>query len=181
MLESTPFAAKAQDPLTKLANRALYLNTLETVVHSYNETKLRFGLFLINLENFKQLNKSTSYHFGDLVLLHVAERLQQHFGPIYELARVGGNEFAVLWPLLATGEDTTSPDLSIAATQLFNLIALPIKKSGYHCELGIKIGVCLLDPKLNAKQWLQGAEIALRHAQNDAENHYHVYYQHPTQ
>ncbi|MCC5852707.1 MAG: diguanylate cyclase, partial [Alkalimonas sp.] len=166
---------KQRDPLTQLPNRHAFLHTLSDVVKRRNSTPLQFALFLLNLDNFKQLNNATSHGFGDVALLEIARRLQQHFGSMYKLARLGGDEFAIIWPLLPAEHSPTLPELHTAVEQLQALIARPIAGAGYQCQLTACIGICMLAESMRPDQWLQSAEIALKAAKQQSCNSYQIY------
>jgi diguanylate cyclase (GGDEF)-like protein/PAS domain S-box-containing protein len=78
------------DPLTGLANRALFDQRLDAAE--------RPALLLIDLDGFKDVNDSYGHHVGDAVLAGVADRLRACLPPGGTAARIGGDEFAVLLP-----------------------------------------------------------------------------------
>jgi diguanylate cyclase (GGDEF)-like protein/PAS domain S-box-containing protein len=80
------------DPLTGLANRRLFHSALAEAVASGDPVVALF----IDLDGFKQINDGFGHDVGDAVLVTVAQRLQQHLRPQDLLARMGGDEFALL-------------------------------------------------------------------------------------
>jgi len=83
------------DPLTGLANRRAFLATLEARLHDLSGP--RFALALIDLDGFKPINDTFGHAAGDAVLIQVAERLKKAGGDGALTARIGGDEFALLF------------------------------------------------------------------------------------
>ena len=85
------------DGLTGLPNRALFLDRLERVFQRWrrDQTSL-FCLFLVNLDGFKVINDGLGHKAGDQVLIEAGRRLTQHVRAGDTVARLAGDEFAVL-------------------------------------------------------------------------------------
>ncbi|WP_202033106.1 diguanylate cyclase [Nocardioides sp. WS12] len=82
------------DPLTGLANRTLLTNRAEEALTS--KQAARVGLIFLDLDGFKLVNDTWGHSEGDRVLIGVAERIRSVVRPDDTVARVGGDEFAVL-------------------------------------------------------------------------------------
>jgi diguanylate cyclase (GGDEF)-like protein len=87
------------DPLTGLANRALFRHGLDAVLATGPATVL-----LADLDEFKTVNDSLGHDAGDGLLVAFADVLRAAAGPDAEVARLAGDEFAVLVPADTTGE-----------------------------------------------------------------------------
>lgn len=90
------------DPLTGLANRRAFLAALEAESERARETGGVFALALVDLDGFKPINDTFGHATGDAVLIDVGERLREEGGSGAMVARMGGDEFALLLPSLAT-------------------------------------------------------------------------------
>jgi diguanylate cyclase (GGDEF)-like protein len=86
------------DPLTGLANRALFREQLEDVVERALRTQKPAALLFVDLDRFKAVNDGFGHAAGDLLLRAVAQRLQALVKGGATIARLGGDEFAVLIP-----------------------------------------------------------------------------------
>ena len=84
------------DPLTGLANRRRFTEELERTVYGAGER--RCAVVMIDLDRFKEVNDSFGHTVGDDLLSLVGPRLEQALEPGDLLARMGGDEFAVLLP-----------------------------------------------------------------------------------
>ncbi len=84
------------DPLTQLPNRFRFQQRLEQAVSQALAGGKRLGLLFLDVDRFKLINDSLGHEVGDSVLLEISRRLEERLGPGDTLARIGGDEFAVL-------------------------------------------------------------------------------------
>ena len=107
--ESAALAEKARvkqiadtDPLTGLANRRAFLAALEARLADMAGPNLALALF--DLDGFKPINDTFGHAAGDAVLIEVAHRLQANGGADAFAARIGGDEFALIFPCAGDAE-----------------------------------------------------------------------------
>lgn len=95
------------DTLTGLANRARFIQNLkQNVAETRNDhDDVRMLVVMIDLDHFKEFNDSFGHHYGDLLLKEISLRLKKLVGPDCVVARIGGDEFAMLIPSDVTGDD----------------------------------------------------------------------------
>lgn len=88
------------DQLTNTANRFLLESRLDEVLEHSEHAQTRFALIYIDLDSFKRVNDLYGHRAGDLYLQQVAERFSENLRGMDTLARVGGDEFIALIPLV---------------------------------------------------------------------------------
>jgi diguanylate cyclase (GGDEF)-like protein/PAS domain S-box-containing protein len=89
--------AAFHDDLTKLRNRPFFMERLgETLRRTQDSPRTRCAVLFIDLDRFKMVNDSLGHRAGDLLLMEVSRRMESCLRPTDILARIGGDEFAVL-------------------------------------------------------------------------------------
>lgn len=113
--------AATHDPLTHGSNRRLFLDNLEKSLETAKQDKTITALFYLDLDHFKAANDKYGHHAGDVVLITVIERLKKFFRQEDMVARVGGDEFAII-----VNNVKNRQQLEAIAKKICNLVALPI-------------------------------------------------------
>jgi diguanylate cyclase (GGDEF)-like protein len=125
-----------QDPLTGLPNRRRFTEELERTV--YRSPEQSCAVLMIDLDRFKEINDSFGHSIGDDLLTLVGPRLQSALQPGDLLARMGGDEFAVLLPGADHGRArTVADDLGTALREAFVLDGMRL-----HVDASIGIALC---------------------------------------
>ena len=91
-------ALSRTDPLTRTANRRSFYETLEHEVSRARRYDHPLTLGFMDLDHFKEVNDRFGHDVGDLVLRKVADATQKHLRATDRVARMGGDEFAILLP-----------------------------------------------------------------------------------
>lgn len=93
------------DPLTGLANRRVWNERVDEELRRANRTRDPVTIVMLDLDDFKSLNDTRGHAAGDGLLRDIATRWQAQLRDIDLLARVGGDEFRLLLPSCAAGEE----------------------------------------------------------------------------
>ena len=149
------------DSLSGLPNRELFLDRLAIIAKRATlEPLVRPALLFIDIDKFKSVNASFGLIVGDSLLLTIARRLGRNLGPQDTLARVGGDQFALL--LLS---QSSPSELAMLAEQVRRSLRAPINIAGQEIVLTASIGIALYDgPDEDPAELLREAEIAMYRA-----------------
>jgi diguanylate cyclase (GGDEF)-like protein len=151
------------DPLTGLCSRAsLHRALVASMGHARVGNALP-ALLALDLDRFQAINDSTGIATGDGVLSRVARRIQGAVPKDATVARISGDEFAVLLPDGRQGQEL--------AAKLLDLVARPYAVNGHAVTLSVSIGLAQArGGDADADGLLQAANIALHHAEADGKN-----------
>jgi diguanylate cyclase (GGDEF)-like protein/PAS domain S-box-containing protein len=149
------------DNLTGLPNRELFLDRLEGVLAlAKADPAIKPTVVMIDLDRFKQINDSVGIAVGDSILLTLARRLARLLKPQDSLARLAGDQFA----LILLSERETERIIAFAETLRKGLRA-PITFNDRELFLTASIGVALGDGEpRRTEEVLKDAELAMYHA-----------------
>lgn len=126
------------DPLTGLANRALFFDRLERSLAHAGRSEAALALLFIDLDRFKPINDTWGHAVGDLVLQEVARRLTHSVRSADSVGRIGGDEFVVL--LIDIARDTEAMSV---AEKIRRNVAEPVVIADKTLSLSSSIGVAL--------------------------------------
>ena len=126
------------DSLTGIPNRALFFDRLEqiTLLARRDKEQPEFMLMMLDLNKFKQVNDELGHKVGDELLKAVAVRLKQALRVTDTVARIGGDEFAVI--LYAVSDKS---EAAAMAEKVSALIKQPFEVDGHELNIGTSIGI----------------------------------------
>jgi len=149
------------DNLTGLPSRELFLNRLEAMISiARMEQSVRPTVYFIDIDRFKQVNDSLGISAGDTILLTIARRLHRLLKPRDSLARLGGDQFALM--LLSESEPGR---IASVAEAINHAIRSPITFARREIVLTASIGlVSWTGTQASAEDMVKDAELAVHQA-----------------
>jgi diguanylate cyclase (GGDEF)-like protein len=150
------------DAFTGLANRALFEDRLGQALERRRRFDGSVGVFVIDLDRFKQVNDSLGHASGDQLIQEAARRIRHVCRNTDTVARLGGDEFAVVQ------SDAASPhDVEVLAERLNDALSGPIELIGGSAEISASIGVAVIETsEIEPTEALRRADLALYRAKD---------------
>ena len=159
------------DPLTDLPNRALMLERMREVLAKAAWQKHECGALMLDLDRFKDVNESMGHAAGDQLLKQAAARLSQALRHYDTVARMGGDEFAILLP-----EVRRADDLAGIASKVLQAFSAPFAIGGREVFVTASLGAALYPQDAQgAEELLQYADAALYSAKAKGRNNVQFY------
>jgi diguanylate cyclase (GGDEF)-like protein len=165
--ERTRFLAEV-DVLTGLANRSAFQIKLSGATGA--EPVSGGALLLIDLDGFKHVNDTFGHALGDECLKEIAVRLRSVSEQAQILARIGGDEFAVL-----IGGDLDHRSIEQLADQILEELRRPMYRGEQSFQLGASIGIAPRETAASPSDLLANADIALYAAKAAGKNSYKTF------
>ena len=130
------------DSLTGLYNRGVLISSVDLAIAEYGQDlaqgQPQFGVLLIDLDGFKEVNDALGHQSGDLLLQQVAQRLRGAIPAASILTRLGGDEFAVLAGKLDRIE--VAADI---ARKLLTKLQQPFQLNGIQIQINASVGIAI--------------------------------------
>jgi diguanylate cyclase (GGDEF)-like protein/PAS domain S-box-containing protein len=163
------------DALTGLANRGLFGDIVRDALTHAERENGRLALLFIDLDGFKSANDLLGHASGDQLLTAVAVRLRGMSRQMDAVARIGGDEFAVLQPLAGLPEHAATLAASLAE-RVVRLLSQPFEIAGQTIRIGASVGVALSPgDACTPDDLLRKANVALHRAKQDGKGTYRFF------
>jgi diguanylate cyclase (GGDEF)-like protein len=135
--ERIRFAAY-HDDLTQLANRLMFQERLRKALSATRDDGGCFAVLCLDLDGFKLINDRHGHGFGDSLLVGVAQRLRENVRASDTVARMGGDEFAIIQ------QDIEEPHEAVAlAERLLDIVGQPFELAGRQARVGVSVGIAI--------------------------------------
>ncbi|NDY42457.1 EAL domain-containing protein [Dissulfurirhabdus thermomarina] len=172
------------DNLTGLANRALFMEILETSVAQAKRKEALLAVLFVDIDNFKRINDSLGPEIGDRLLAEAGRRLnacvrttdriarpEAEEDPEPSAARLAGDEFTILLVDLASPQSA-----AIVARRIQEALAPPFQVEGHEVYLTASIGISVFPfDGQDAATLLKNADTAMYAAKDQGKNTYQYY------
>src|SRR5215470_10351986 len=158
------------DPLTDLPNRVLFHEQMQRELQKVSRGE-QFALLYIDVDEFKGINDSLGHHVGDELLKAVAARLRGCIRDGDLIARIGGDEFAVIQTSVKGVNDVLD-----FVTKIRDAVRQPFQCLGHHLSSDASIGIVLAPQDgTDADQLIKNADLAMYGAKADGRRTYRFF------
>lgn len=161
------------DSLTDLPNRANLIKRLqETIAHGQSHKEKKFAVLFLGFDQFKIINETVGHKAGDRILLMFVKRLKAYLPPHFFLARVGGDEFAILLTNLKEVQESTQ-----FADNLKQDLSHPFELSNQRFFITFSSGIAINQPgySYQPEDLLRDAHIAMYSAKSRGKSRHEVF------
>jgi diguanylate cyclase (GGDEF)-like protein len=158
-----------RDLLSKLYNRITTQQKAEKLLANAKPNEM-LVLFMIDLDNFKQINDSLGHLYGDAVIIETAHRLKHIFRENDVVGRLGGDEFAIFIPNVPTVDFIEEKAKNICTS-----MSAPVLFDNIPKSVGCSIGIAYTTSSCSFKDLYEMADKALYVAKSKGKNRYEFY------
>lgn len=156
VLEANLWQRATHDPLTGLLNRTQLLDLLERALQRRDRADASVAVIFVDLDEFKGINDREGHRTGDEVLREIAGRMERAIRPADVVARIGGDEFAVLC------EDLHEPaEATDIAARVRSAIARPLRLANRTAAVTATTGIAQAQPGDTAEGLIARADRAM--------------------
>jgi diguanylate cyclase (GGDEF)-like protein len=160
-----------QDPLTALANRALFMDRLAHALARTERRAQHVAVLFLDIDRFKVINDSLGHAVGDQALGELSRRLMECVRPEDTIARLGGDEFAILLEDLDDLSGATA-----VAERVGKALETPFLLEGREVVVTMSVGVALNTRRpVTPEELLRDADLAMYRAKGKGKNRYEVF------
>lgn len=159
------------DTLTNVYNRLQFNKTIKEKMTHSDRVQGMFALLLLDLDNFKKVNDTLGHPVGDLLLIEVSKRLLSCIRLDDFLARMGGDEFAII---LNGIDDKES--VHIVAQKIIDILSKPYTLDGKLVHSSASIGIVFYpEDGIDQESLTKNADLAMYYAKKSGNNNFQYY------
>lgn len=159
------------DSVTGLPNRRLFCDRLRQAIAAWERNGKPVVLLFLDIDNFKPINDGLGHLVGDRLLRAVAERIRTAVRDSDTVARIGGDEFAIL---LNGAKETLNG--ALVAQKILDGLAQPFVFGERQVVVGVSIGIAVFPTDGDTmEQLLRNADTAMYHAKSRGKNNYQFF------
>ena len=160
-----------RDPLTRVLSREGFDKALAAAIGGYRRSGNACALLVIDIDDFKQINDTFGHLVGDQLLRQSADRMANALRASDDIARFGGDEFAIVLTDFNAASDVPS-----IASKILRCFEDPVKIDNRHHRISLSIGIatCPLHAD-DAQELLRRADLAMYAAKKTGKNRWALY------
>jgi len=159
------------EPLTGLPNRILFDDRLAHAIAQAKRAQKKLAVLFIDLDNFKVINDTLGHAYGDMLLAKLATRLEERMRESDTVARLSGDEFAIILRDLAEPQDAID-----GANRIIDALAEPFNLGTSKVSLSASIGISIYpDDAIRPEELVRHADTAMYSVKHTTKSDYQFY------
>jgi len=159
------------DSLTNLPNRTLLKDRANKALQNAQRYNTKLAVIFLDLDHFKLINDTLGHSMGDKLLIYVSQLLKKQIRESDTLARIGGDEFVILLPLINAVSDVEN-----IANKILNVFKGKHIIDSHQLYITTSIGIAVYpDSSSNMDELITNADTAMYDAKQDGRNNYKIY------
>lgn len=160
------------DPLTGLINRQEFREQLDRILANASIPE-SVGLLLIDVDQFKKVNASYGQGAGDALIQLIVERISTCLSAHHHVARIGGNEFAVVYQ---NAIGSVESECRVNLERILQSMAKPFPVAQHVIRMNVSMGIAMnKEPGMSMDGLLANADMAMRIAKREKGSNYQFY------
>ena len=161
----------SHDVLTGLPNRSLLWDRLKQAITHVDRYGGKGAIVFIDLDNFKDINDTMGHDTGDELLKHIATQLRSQLKATDTIARIGGDEFAIVMT-----DIENINQLTLIIQRILNSVSQPCIVEGNHIHSSASIGISIFpDDGMESNELMKNADLAMYSAKASGRNAYRFF------
>lgn len=166
------------DYLTQLPNRQQFQSVLQKLIEKGLQDKQYGAVLFLDMDRFKVLNDALGHHFGDQLLLNIAERLREFSDEFEIIARFGGDEFVLAADCEHDNINDAAVHIIMLAEQIITRLAEPYDINKHQHVCTVSIGISIYPTEfVTVNDIIRQADVAMYRSKEQGRNQVTMYHE----